>query len=150
MGQTYAATVRRMMDYGAFVELGGTGGTQALLHISELDTGRVRCRSISLTLTEDGQKVLPSLELLLGIAQLERCCASSSWKQPLLDTVLTIAGGNSKPCPFKYLGAPGWALQTCTGHGVACRDASHTSIIECMHHGCRCSASGTCCRTAMS
>ena len=33
------------MDYGAFVELAGTGGTQALLHISELDTGRVRvCR----------------------------------------------------------------------------------------------------------
>lgn len=41
MGQRYAATVRKMMDYGAFVELGGTGGTQALLHISELDAGRV-------------------------------------------------------------------------------------------------------------
>jgi predicted RNA-binding protein with RPS1 domain len=41
VGQRYAATVRKMMDYGAFVELGGTGGTQALLHISELDAGRV-------------------------------------------------------------------------------------------------------------
>lgn len=41
VGQRYAATVRKMMDYGAFVELGGTGGTQALLHISELDSGRV-------------------------------------------------------------------------------------------------------------
>jgi predicted RNA-binding protein with RPS1 domain len=42
VGQRYAATVRRTMDYGAFVELAGTGGTQALLHISELDSGRVR------------------------------------------------------------------------------------------------------------
>ena len=41
VGQRYAATVVKLMDYGAFVELGGTGGTQALLHISELDAGRV-------------------------------------------------------------------------------------------------------------
>ena len=41
VGQRYAATVVKLMDYGAFVELGGTGGTQALLHISELDSGRV-------------------------------------------------------------------------------------------------------------
>lgn len=42
LGETYPAVVRKMMDYGAFVELGGTGGTQSLLHISEMEAGRVR------------------------------------------------------------------------------------------------------------
>lgn len=40
-GQQYTAEVVRIMDYGAFVELAGCGGTQALLHISEMSHERV-------------------------------------------------------------------------------------------------------------
>ena len=39
-GTRYAAKVVKIMDYGAFVEL--TGGTQGLLHISEIATEKVR------------------------------------------------------------------------------------------------------------
>ena len=40
-GTRYAAKVVKMMDYGAFVEL--TGGTQGLLHISEIAVEKVGC-----------------------------------------------------------------------------------------------------------
>ena len=39
-GTRYAAKVVKIMDYGAFVEL--TGGTQGLLHISEIATEKAR------------------------------------------------------------------------------------------------------------
>ena len=42
VGRAYKARVVRLMDYGAFVELEGCGGAQALLHISELAAERVR------------------------------------------------------------------------------------------------------------
>lgn len=41
IGGTYKAKVVKIMDYGAFVELAGTGGTQALVHISEMAVERV-------------------------------------------------------------------------------------------------------------
>lgn len=41
-GRAYEARVVRIQDYGAFVELEGTGGMQGLVHISELDNRRVR------------------------------------------------------------------------------------------------------------
>jgi polyribonucleotide nucleotidyltransferase len=47
-GTRYAAKVVKMMDYGAFVEL--TGGTQGLLHISEIAVEKVRCGSQAFSL----------------------------------------------------------------------------------------------------
>lgn len=71
MGQTYAATVRRTMDYGAFVELRGTGGTQALLHISELEAGRVR--RVSILCPDFSVGTCGTMQALLHISELEAC-----------------------------------------------------------------------------
>lgn len=42
VGKVYNAKVVKIMDYGAFVELEGTGGSQGLVHISELAHEHVR------------------------------------------------------------------------------------------------------------
>jgi len=42
IGKVYNAKVVKIMDYGAFVELEGTGGSQGLVHISELAHEHVR------------------------------------------------------------------------------------------------------------
>ncbi|MBC8017534.1 MAG: S1 RNA-binding domain-containing protein, partial [Verrucomicrobia bacterium] len=39
-GKLYMGTVRKIMDFGAFVEI--MPGTDGLVHISELDTARVK------------------------------------------------------------------------------------------------------------
>ncbi len=57
-GTRYAAKVVKIMDYGAFVEL--TGGTQGLLHISEIATEKVRMLPLRPALPRSELAAVPS------------------------------------------------------------------------------------------
>jgi polyribonucleotide nucleotidyltransferase len=52
-GKLYMGTVRKIMDFGAFVEI--MPGTDGLVHISELDTARVK---VVTDVLSEGDKVL--------------------------------------------------------------------------------------------
>jgi polyribonucleotide nucleotidyltransferase len=52
-GKLYMGTVRKIMDFGAFVEI--MPGTDGLIHISELDTARVK---VVTDILNEGDKVL--------------------------------------------------------------------------------------------
>ena len=56
-GQIYEGTVRKLMDFGAFVELGN--GVDGLLHISQLSWGRIKHPSEVL---QEGQAVRVRIE----------------------------------------------------------------------------------------
>jgi small subunit ribosomal protein S1 len=56
-GQVYEGTVRKLMDFGAFVELGS--GVDGLLHISQLSWGRIKHPS---EVVQEGQPVRVRIE----------------------------------------------------------------------------------------
>ncbi len=56
-GQVYEGTVRKLMDFGAFVELGN--GVDGLLHISQLSWGRIKHPS---EVVQEGQPVRVRIE----------------------------------------------------------------------------------------
>ncbi len=56
-GQVYEGTVRKLMDFGAFVELGN--GVDGLLHISQLSWGRIKHPS---EVVQEGQTVRVRIE----------------------------------------------------------------------------------------
>ena len=56
-GQVYEGTVRKLMDFGAFVELGN--GVDGLLHISQLSWGRIKHPS---EVVQEGQPIRVRIE----------------------------------------------------------------------------------------
>jgi polyribonucleotide nucleotidyltransferase len=96
IGKLYLGTVRKIMDFGAFVEI--FPGTDGLIHISELANRRVACVE---DVVQEGD------EVLVKVIGLDKGKIKLSRKEALADEERRLAGGDNGTPPAETAAGTG-------------------------------------------